>query len=268
MIKKAYIHEYGSNKLEPEHKDVIDVLEEREIPYELFTEKRLSRNQLKLDNETLVVGDNPTITTALKRIGFNYTNDAYPKSLEKYLGRKVWETTIRKLTSQASFKEVSGVFVKPKSKAKLFTGFVINSDYELFQLERFSKDTDLYCSTLVNWLSEYRVFVNNSKIVGVRMYDGDEALKLDMDVVGKAVSDFENSGEKTTAYGIDFGVLESGETTFIEWNDGFALGAYGLDKEIYTDLLIARWEEILRITSADKSLAKVGQDIETIGGCS
>lgn len=258
MIKKAYIHEYGSNKLESEHKDVIDVLKERGIPYELFTEKRLSRNQLKLDNETLVVGDNPTITTALKRIGFNFTNDSYPKSLEKYLGRQVWTTTIRKLGSQTSFKEVSGVFVKPKSKAKLFTGFVVNSGYDLFQLERFSKDTDLYCSTLVKWLSEYRVFVNNSKIVGTRIYEGDEALKLDMDVVEKAVSDFENSFEKTAAYGIDFGILDSEETTLIEWNDGFALGSYGLDKEIYTDLLIARWEEILRITSANKCIASNG----------
>lgn len=250
MIKRAYIHEYGSNKLEPEHRDVIEVLKERGIPYELFTNKRLSRNQLQLNNETLVVGDNPTIITALKRIGYHFTNDSYPKSLAKYLGRQVWETTIRKLSSQTSFQAASGFFVKPKSKSKLFTGFIVQSDHDLFQLERFSKDTDLYCSTLVNWISEYRVFVNHSQIVGTKLYAGDEGLKLDMNIVEKAVTDFENSLEKTAGYGIDFGILDNGETSLIEWNDGFALGSYGLDKEIYTDLLIARWEEILRITTA------------------
>ncbi|MBD2767305.1 ATP-grasp domain-containing protein [Hymenobacter sp. BT664] len=260
MIKRAYIHEYGNNKLEPEHKEVIEVLKARGIQYELFTNKKLSRNQLIIDNETFVVGDNPTIATVLKRIGFHFINDSYPKSLEKYLGRQIWETTIRKLLSQTSFKEVPSLFVKPKSKAKIFTGFIINSDYDLFQLESFSKETDLYCSTVVNWLSEYRVFVNNSEIVGVKLYAGDETLKLDLTIVQKAINDFENSPGKTAAYGMDFGVLDSGQTTLIEWNDGFSLGSYGLDKEIYTDLLIARWEEILKITSTNKCISKNEQN--------
>ena len=250
MVKRAYIQEYGNGNLEPEQKDVIEVLKTRGISYELFTNKMLSRNQLRLDSGTFVAGDNSVIATVLKMIGYNFINDSYPKSIENYLGRQVWETTIRNLLYQ----EEHGFFVKPKLKAKLFTGFVINSYHDLIQLERFSKKTDLYCSALVNWLSEYRVFVINSKIVGIKTYAGDETRTLDMSIVEKAVKDFENSPERTASYGIDFGVVDSGQTTLIEWNDGFALGSYGLDKEIYTDLLIARWEEILRITSDKKRL--------------
>jgi len=178
-------------------------------------------------------------------MGFNFINNSYPKSLKKYFGRQIWETTIQNILYQENF----GFFVKPKSKAKLFTGFIVNSYHDLIQLERFSKNTDLYCSTLVKWLSEYRVFVNNSKIVGVKIYAGEETLKLNMEIVEKAIKDFENSPERTASYGIDFGIVDNKQTKLIEWNDEFSLGSYGLDKEIYTDLLVTRWEEILKITS-------------------
>ncbi|MDJ0366489.1 ATP-grasp domain-containing protein [Hymenobacter sp. H14-R3] len=253
MIKRAYIHEYGSNKVEPEHKGVMEVLEARGIRYEVFTAKRILRNQLVVDEDTFVVGDNAVIIPVLKKLGFICSNDSYPKSLEKYYGRHIWVTTIRDLVSQNSFKDVSGIFVKPKSKTKLFTGFVIKSEYDLFQLSVFSKNTDLYCSALVRWLSEYRVFVNNSEIVGVKLYAGNESLKLDMAVVEQAITEFEDSADRVSAYGIDFGVLDTGQTTLVEWNDGFALGSYGLDKEVYTDLLLTRWEEILQIAAINKN---------------
>jgi hypothetical protein len=67
-----------------------------------------------------------------------------------------------------------------------------------------------------------------------------------MEVVENAIYDFEQSNQRTDAYGIDFGVLDDGNTALIEWNDGFALGSYGLEKEIYTELILTRWEEILK----------------------
>jgi len=57
-------------------------------------------------------------------------------------------------------------FVKPKSKTKLFTGLVIESHYDLFRLETLAKDTELYCSSVVEWISEYRVLLNRSKLSG------------------------------------------------------------------------------------------------------
>ncbi len=246
MIIKAYIHEYGNNKIEPEHSDVKTTLEERGIICELFTEKRLFRNQLKFDEQTLVVGNNPIISNVLKRLGINYINESYPESLKKYLERNIWESTIRKLLMENHGNYLINVFVKPKSKAKLFTGFVINSTTSLYKLDQISKNTDLYCSSVVEWLSEFRVFVMKGKIVGIKNYDGDSTLQLNMEIVENAINDFENSPQKTDGYGIDFGILKNGKTALVEWNDGFALGSYKLDREIYTDLIIARWEEILK----------------------
>lgn len=250
MIKRAYIHEYGNGKLEPEHADVADVLRSRGIRYELFTEKKLLRNQLELDGNTLVVGDNPVIAAVLKRIGYDVVHDSYPKSVTAYLGRQVWATTIHKLRNEVHQRETINMFIKPKSRTKLFTGFVVHAPYDLFRIESHSKDTELYCSEVVSWLSEYRVFITDGKIAGIKHYAGDVNLELDMRIVERAVADLENSQERTAAYGIDFGILDNGKTCLVEWNDGFALGSYGLEKELYTDLLIARWEEIVRTAFA------------------
>jgi hypothetical protein len=94
-------------------------------------------------------------------------------------------------------------------------------------------------------VSEYRVFVTDSRIVGIRYYAGDRDVEIDENVAIKAVQLMEQSGEGMAGYVLDLGVLKSGETAVVEWNDGFALGSYGLDRAVYTDLLIARWCELV-----------------------
>lgn len=245
MITKAYIQEYGNGKTEPEFLKVKNVLESRGADCEFFTIKKLHRNQIRFNKETLIVGDHSSMLYTFKRLGISSFTSSYPQSLRPYLKRTVWETTVKKLMMQ-NHEESLNIFVKPKSKIKLFTGFVINSQHDLLRLESFSKETALFCSSVVEWLSEFRVFVNQSEIVGIKNYSGNENLQFDMDMVKTAIKDFENSDERTDAYGIDFGILSSGETALVEWNDGYALGSYGLDKEIYTDLILSRWEEILQ----------------------
>ncbi|MDR2237894.1 MAG: ATP-grasp domain-containing protein [Chryseobacterium sp.] len=245
MIEKAFIHEYGNKKVEPEHQDVMDVLEKRNIGYELFTDKKIFRNQLNIDKTTFMVGNHFVFSSLFKKYKIKPPCSCYPQSLKKYLQRNIWETTIHDLCKDSD-RDITPVFVKPKSDTKLFTGFTIESAADLYRLSEFSKNTAIYCSPIVTWKAEYRVFVNHSKIVGMQLYDGDENEQPDMDIIRNAVNDLENSEEKTCGYGIDFGILSNGKTALVEWNDGYALGSYGLDKELYTDLLIARWSEILK----------------------
>jgi hypothetical protein len=117
-----------------------------------------------------------------KRLGISSFTSSYPQSLRPYLNRTVWETTVKKLMMQNHGDSIN-IFVKPKSKIKLFTGFIINSQHDLLRLESFSKETALFCSSVVEWLSEFRVFVNQSEIVGIKNYSGNENLQLDMDMV-------------------------------------------------------------------------------------
>lgn len=245
MIKKAYIHEYGNGKMEEEHSQVKTVLEQRGIEVQLFTSKRLQRNQLQFDKNTLVIGNHPTIQTTFKRTKYSGPlTECYPLSLRNFLKRQIRESTVGRLLNQSRTQVIESLFVKPKSNSKAFTGFIIESNEQLIELESFSKSLELYCSELVEWQSEYRVFVNKGVIQGIQHYEGNPDISIDLEVVEKAIQKFEESTERTNGYGIDFGVLKNGETALVEWNDGFALGAYGLDKELYTDLLISRWMEI------------------------
>lgn len=245
MLQKAYIHTYGNHAVEPEHQGVREVLTAQGIPCELFTDKKLHRNQLALDGHTLVVGDHPTMLRVFRQLGIAWAQDSYPPGLRQYLRRPVWETSIRALLAESEEKDLSGLFVKPKSSTKLFTGFVLSSATDVYRLQHFAGNTALYCSPVVHWLAEYRVFVINAQVVGIKQYAGGAALPPDMAVVEQAIRDFAQSPEHTAAYGIDFGILADGATALVEWNDGFALGSYGLDPAIYTELILTRWRELL-----------------------
>ena len=96
----------------------------------------------------------------------------------------------------------------------------------------------------MTWLCEYRVFVIRGNIVGTKHYAGDSSIAVDASVINQAIELLEQSTQKTAAYAVDFGVRATVQTAVVEWNDGYSLGSYGLDRAIYTDLLITRWREL------------------------
>lgn len=246
MISHAYIQEYGNGKMEPEHQSLLHELKRRGVKTELFTAKRLQRNQLKLSEQTLVVGDHPTIRSVFKRLGINYSLTSYPEVLWPFMQRKVWETTAKKLFERSMVCEPGPIFIKPKYQAKLFTGFLAHTSQDLFILNQVPKDTILYCSTPVEWCAEYRIFVLKEQIIGIKNYSGDPDLSVDSNTVQAAISAFSIAYPEITAYSLDFGLFTSGETALVEWNDAFALGSYDLDPQLYTDLILTRWEELIQ----------------------
>jgi len=229
--------------MEPEHQQVLEELQNRGVTCETFTMKRLDRNQLIFDNETLVVGDHEVMKRVFKRLRYNCNTDAYPEELRSYLKRNLRYASVQSFLSDIALGAFQPSFVKPKEDSKLFTGFIVSSEVSI--LTNLPKNTKIYISEIVDWQSEFRVFVIKSKIVGIQYYHGDKNQTVDLDVVQQAVEDFRRSEQYTEGYALDFGVLKNGETALVEWNDGYALGAYDLDKSLYTDLLISRWEEII-----------------------
>ena len=64
-------------------------------------------------------------------------------------------------------------------------------------------------------------------------------------MIAQAIRSLESAGESTAGYALDFGVLADGRTALVEWNDGFSLGSYGLEGGLYTELILARWCELI-----------------------
>jgi len=251
VIRRAFVQEKGNGRLDPEMRQVAEELRRRGVPVDLFTEKRLLRRQLALAPDTLVAGYVPVVLGALQQLGVPAPEpDDYPACLRALLHRRIWESTVGEVEGAENEGRSAAVFVKPKGRVKQFTGFVVESRADLWRFGSVSRRQLVYCSDVVRWVSEHRVFVIDGAIVGVRPYEGDPAVKPDEGVVAGAVSALGAAGAAVAGFGIDFGVLASGATALVERNDGFSLGSYGLPDALYTDLLIARWRELTGAASA------------------
>ncbi len=250
-IAKAFIQEQGSGKLRHEEKLVVAELKHRGIPIELYSEKRIRRRQLPLDLESLVVGDMPCIAGALQQLSIPepVPND-YPVSLQEFWQRRIWRSTLSALESRLLHGRSPATFAKPANRSKRFTGCVFESEFDLFRVYGVSRREELWCAEIVSWLSEYRVYVVNSEIRSIDFYAGNAEIPVDRATIERAIDLLAKAGEAYAGYAIDFGVLSTGETALVELNDGFAVGAYTIDSKNYTDMLLARWQELLNSSHA------------------
>ncbi|MCW6560029.1 ATP-grasp domain-containing protein [Yersinia ruckeri] len=92
------------------------------------------------------------------------------------------------------------------------------------------------------------MYVIDNQVRHIALCEGDKAAVPEQRVIGSAVQMVANSATLSRSYAIDFGVTDSGDTTLIEMNDGFAISSYGsICPEIYFNLLLSRWQELTSI---------------------
>ena len=89
---------------------------------------------------------------------------------------------------------------------------------------------------------------------GFRRYEGDGP-DPDLAFVHAVVAEWTATGRSASAYGMDFGVVDGGDTVFLELNDGFALGSYGLADDLYTNLVMTRWHELVSASGVLENMA-------------
>lgn len=246
MFTKAFLEESGNGKLRHEEQLLLAELERRAIPATFYTAKRIQRRQLPLSADTFIAGDMDAMHGAMKQLKIEIPppND-YPRSLEPYLHRRVWTSTLGAIEQQVSDGCGEAVFVKPADRRKDFTGRIFSSFDDFREIGNTSRHQKVWCSEVVSWTSEYRVYVIGSEIVSMDLYAGDPNAALDLNIVNAALAAYRASGEAPSAYGIDFGVLAAGDTALVEANDGYSLGAYKISASAYTDVLFTRWSELL-----------------------
>jgi len=118
---------------------------------------------------------------------------------------------------------------------------VIETIADLENYEIKDSEAEVYCSEVVNFVSEWRCFLLYRQIVGIKYYYGDPDIDVDTDVILAAVKQYSNI---PAGCALDFGVTDDGRTLLIEMNDGYSLGVYGLKDVLYARLLSARWAEL------------------------
>ena len=175
---------------------------------------------------------------------------SYPEALQPFFRRDVRLGTVGET--------LSGCFVKPVV-TKLFTGFLVPRSSEITLLDEHTieqhqvflslpKDTQVWISEPVKFISEHRVYIHNSEIVGIGRYDDgeDDSPSPSLETIEEMLGAFERTGHAPIAYSIDAGVLTDGSTALVECNDAWALGYYKgtLSPKDYLRMLIARWSQI------------------------
>lgn len=231
----------GHNQFDSEERIVLTALQERGIPVQWGSPRFIEQGKVDLSPEKLVVGPIRAVHGALRRLGVQppEPND-YPAVLTPFLHRKVWSGVL----SRAPL----GTFVKPK-QLKRFTGRMLY-DYDRFQFNGASLRSPVWISDPVTWLGEWRCYIVRGEVVGVRPYSGDETAPLDLEVVQAAADAYTDA---PWGHALDFGVLSTGQTALVEANHGYSLGSYGLDPQLYLDVLVAYWEWLFSDVSARSS---------------
>lgn len=182
------------------------------------------------------IGD---VHAALRTIGRPIPENVdYPVELNQFLGRSIDTATMYEVRSM-----IDPIFIKPKEH-KLFTGLLWTGDIESrAKTVTVPDDTELWTSSPVEFVSEYRAFIINDVILDVRLYRGDWSKAPDRSVIERAVLVHREAGSPS-AYCCDWGVTSLGSTLLVERNEGYSFGHYGLKPPDYARMLSTRWFEM------------------------
>ena len=209
----------------------------REMGWELAFFKDYSELVVSHQKQDVIVGGIGMVRRRLKDFNIAIVDTDYPEILNDYYGRKIWISKVNMVNSNP---DMWPVFIKPVENKK-FIGRAIFSTKDLIGCGSYYDDADVYCSEVVNFLSEYRVFIRYGKILDVRRYKGDFHLFPDITVIENCVNNYIDSPK---GYALDFGVTDKGKTLLIEVNNTTSLGSYGLFYIDYAKLISARWSEL------------------------
>lgn len=185
----------------------------------------------------LIVGGIGIIRKRLKAFDIDPITVDYPEELKEFLGRTIQEST---LSNIANNPETWPIFIKSKEQKRI-TGKVIRNASDLVGLGYQEENPEIYISEVMNFVSEYRVFVRYGEVLDCKHYWGDPMVFPDAAIIKAAISKYQSAPD---AYGIDFAVTKEGKTVLIEVNDAWALGCYGLEMHLYAKFLITRWAQI------------------------
>lgn len=162
-----------------------------------------------------------------------------PKEIEMYAGREIRYMTMTEFKVDSQLP----IFVKPARRSKEFqAGVLTKQESKDIFFKEHSDDTPVLVSEVVDFISEYRGYVIDGILKGIKHYMGDFRVFPDMNVVDAAIAAYTT---QPAGYSIDFGVTKDGRTLLIECNDGWSLGNYGLNDVTYSTLLAKRWIQLM-----------------------
>lgn len=197
--------------------------------------------EVPLSPFNLVVGCIEDTTKYLQMLGKEVPKPLnIPDELKSFTKRNYEVMTMGKFKKSTTLP----IFVKPHDTLKYFPAGVLTkqSSIDTF-FNDIPDDFKVLTSEVLDIVTEYRGFVRKGHLVGLKNYIGDFLTFPDTSIILQAIDHYKSAPK---SYTIDFGVTSTGETILIECNDGWSVGSYGLDGEIYAGFLMDRWVELVK----------------------
>lgn len=244
-LKLAYIQAQNGIPAADSFFRAWDGFRRRGVRCELFEPKQLASGELPLAHDTLVAGGVPVVEAALEKLGVAVpVADNLPECLAKYRGRRIRPSTWGELRAEYAGKPVrEPLFVKPRLRNKGFPSVAVYDADDFPDAARQPDDSAVWVAEYVTFVSEWRCFVRRGEVLDLCRYQGDVFRYPDPRVIKAALADY--AAVAPAGYGIDFGVLTDGRTVLVEVNDGYSLNPYGLEAMEYSELLEARWAQLV-----------------------
>ncbi len=208
------------------------------------TEKFYRIEEINDENpENVIVGGIGNVRKRLEILGItrNQNEIDYPIELQKYLGRRIWKSTLETILAEQKF----NIFIKPDIETKKFAGKVFKNELDFIGLIDENSPTKVLCSEIINFNAEFRCFIRYKEILDIRRYKGDWNKAINLEIVKNAISDFKT---QPNSFALDFGITDDNKTVLVEVNDGHSLGSYGISSQNYAKFLSARWSQLTNTT--------------------
>lgn len=222
----------------------------RELGAEIIPYHFLDEIYSNVTREDIVLDYISQCNAIFKKFGVIPNMPDYPSEFEQFFGRKIWHDTIDSISCDEA-KWSAGNFVKPVQD-KVFTGKVIRSLADLIGCGKCGENYEVLVSEPLNIKAEWRCFLMYGQIADIKPYGqmlgmSEESYfyHYDTNVVKEMLKTFQNWKECPAACSMDICVTEDARTLLVEFNDAYALGAYGLSSITYAKLISARWSQLL-----------------------
>lgn len=243
LFSRALLEPTRPGLLDVDLLGVDDVLAERGFAVELVLLKHLVRGRAAVNPQTFVAGHLGFVEYALRQLGIAVPEARdYPAAAERWFGRRVWPSSLGEARNLVE-EDGDALFIKPRGTAKRFTVRVFGSPDDFRGLQVTSREAPVWCSEVVELVSEHRAFVLHGEVLDVRPYWGDSRMGASETVVQEVTVAL--GPDLPAGCAIDFAVRDDGRTVFLELNDGYSLGRYGLPARSYADLLVSRWAQLV-----------------------
>jgi len=219
------------------------------IDFDGLNLKSLDKYDFNLKND-IIIGSVETSSLFFEKCGIEIPKYlGYPEELEKYLDRKIVKVKFGEINHPYPY------FIKPSNQVKLFTGTLVENKKGYNFMKEFYKgvndETELFLSTPIDFISEYRCFVHKGELKGIQWYAGDFTQFPSIFKIDNMIKDYKNA---PISYTLDVGVHSINEgignmknTALVEINDMLgSTGSYGFNAKDYVRMTIDRFQELYK----------------------